>query len=167
VELKELEAKFKTVETALRAKPWFAKGGWLVAQHPFPAKKPEGVTLHVFKKHWFNEEHHGVHFESYLDLNPKKHKSTYVTLHTLHYDAFPGTKISRKKFSQPLVDAIFDEVESWDGYAFRVGKYGLQPFTKLLDAASPKFAEELTTEFERLCKAVGPKVDETLRAVLK
>lgn len=165
MDLKSLQQKFKEVEDLLKSKPWFTKEKWIVAQHPFPAAKPDGVTLHVFKKHWFNEEHLGIHFESYLDLNPKKQKKTYVTLHALHYEEFPKTKISRKKFSRPLVDAIYSDVLRWDGYAFRAGKYGLQPFTKLLDASSPRFASDLTKELERLCKVIGPQIDETLKSV--
>jgi hypothetical protein len=167
MEIRDLQRQFKKVESLLKSKSWFVKEKWIVSQHPFPTVKPEGVTLHVFKKNWFNEDHLGIHFESYLDLNPKKQKKTYVTLHTLHYDEFPETDISRKKFSQQLVDAIYDDVHSWDGYVFRAGKYGLQPFTKLLDASSTQFVDDLAWELERLCRVVGPKIDETLRSVIK
>lgn len=167
MEIKDLQKKFKKVEDALKSKAWFSKDKWIVSQHPFPEKKPDGITLHVFKKHWFNEEHLGIHFESYLDLNEKKLKKTYVTLHVLHYDEIPGTKISRKKLAQPLVDSFLSEVSDWEGYSFRTGKYGLQPFTKFLDASKPAFEEELTRELERLCKALGPKIDGTLKAITK
>ncbi len=167
MELKSLQQKFEKVQKLLQSKAWFIKGKWLVAQHPFPELKPDGVTLHVFKKNWFNDENLGIHFESYLDLNSKKQKKTYITFHALQYEYFPKTKISRKKFSQQLVDAIYDEVNNWDGYSFRAGKYGLQPFTKFLDASSLKFEEDLVREFERLCKVIGPKIDETLKSVVK
>lgn len=166
MEIKDLQQRFSKVEDLLRSKSWFTDQKWIVAQHLFPKTKPDGVTLHVFKKHWFNEERLGIHFESYLDLNPKKQKKAYVTLHALHYEEFPGSKISRKKFSQPLVDAIYSDVRKWDGYAFRAGKYGLQPFTKFLDATSPRFANDLTKELERLCKVVGPAIDEVLESVI-
>jgi hypothetical protein len=165
MEIKALQKRFKKVEDALKTKPWFSKGKWIVAQHPFPKSKPGGVTLHVFKKHWFNDEHLGIHFESYLDLNEKKQKKTYITLHALHYDEIPGLKVSRKKLAQPLVDSLFLEVSSWDGYNFRSGKYGLQPFTKFLDASKDTFEDELTEEIERLCKVIGPKIDATLKAI--
>jgi hypothetical protein len=165
--IKDLQKRFKKVETILKSKPWFSEEKWLIAQHPFPKMKPDGITLHVFKKNWFNEEHLGIHFESYLDLNPKKQKKTYITLHALHYDEFPDTSIERKNFSRPLVDAIYREVSEWKGYNFRAGKYGLQPFTKLLDASSGRFEANLAKEIERLCKVIGPKIDETLKSLIE
>jgi hypothetical protein len=163
MEIGALEKRFKKVENALCKKSWFKKEKWIVSQHPFPKTRPDGVTLHVFKKHWFNEEKLGIHFESYLDLNLKKQKKAYITLHLLHYDEAPGLGIARKKLAQPVVDLIYDEVSSWDGYSFRAGKYGLQPFTKILDATKPEFESELIEEIERLCKIIGPKIDKALK----
>lgn len=166
MDIKNLQQKFKNTEELIKSKPWFTKGKWIITQHPFPKAMPEGVTLHISKKHWFNEDRQGIHIESYLDLNPKKHKKTYITLHALHYDKFPGTKISRKELTKPLVDEIYDEVTNWDGYNFRVGKYGQQPFTKFLDASSIKFSAELAWEIERLCKLLGPKIDQILKSII-
>lgn len=162
----DLIARFKKVEKLLQAKPWFKKQGWIVSVHPFPPKNPEGVTLQVFKKTWFNDERQGIHFESYFDLNPKKQKKTYVTLHALHADKIPGTKISRKEFAMPLVDQIYDEVSSWEGYEFRTGKYGQQPFTKFLDATDSKVETHLAKELMRLCEHVGPTVDKILKTLV-
>lgn len=136
MEIKDLQQRFNKVEELISSKPWF------------------------------NEDRLGIHFESYLDLNPKKHKKAYVTLHALHHEEIPGSRISRKKFSQPLVDAIYADVRKWDGYTFRAGKYGLQPFTKFLDATSPQFTIDLTKELERLCKVVGPAIDEVLKSII-
>ncbi|MNL38710.1 hypothetical protein D3C87_1609420 [compost metagenome] len=74
--------------------------------------------------------------------------------------------MSRKKFSQPLVDEIYDEVSSWEGFSFRAGKYGVQPFTKFLDASKADFEEDLAKELERLCKVIGPEIDKTLKAII-
>lgn len=167
MEVKDVQKRFKKVEKILMSKPWFSAEKWIISQHPFPKNKPDGVTLHVFKKNWFNDESLGIHFESYLDLDTKKQKKTYVTLHALHYDKFPGSEIDRKKFSQPLVDEIYDEVSSWEGFNFRTGKYGLQPFTKFLDASNADFEVDLADEFERLCKILGPRIDKTLKSLLK
>lgn len=165
MEINDLQKRFIKVEKILQSKTWFSKEKWIVSLHPFPRTKPDGVTLQVFKKNWFNDEGSGIHFESFLDLNPKKQKKTYVTLHALHYDTFPGSDLSRKKFSQPLVDEIYDEVSSWEGFSFRAGKYGVQPFTKFLDASKTGFEEDLAKELERLCKVVGPEIDKTLKSL--
>lgn len=166
MEIDGLISRFKKVEKLLQAKPWFKKDRWIVSVHPFPAKNPDGVTLQVFKKNWFNDGRQGIHFESYFDLNPKKQKKTYVTLHALHSDEIPGTKIPRKEFSKPLVDQIYDEVSSWEGYEFRTGKYGQQPFTKYLDATDEKFETLLAKELMRLCERVGPQIDKILKTLI-
>lgn len=163
---KNLKDRFKTIENNLSKKAWFKKDKWIVSVHTFPNEKSaEGVTFHIFKKHWWNEERQGVHIESYLDLNPKKQKKTYLTIHLLHSDLIPGTKLKRITFSKPFVDEIFEEVNSWDGYDFRVGKYGQQPFTKFLDASDPKFELELEKEVERMCKKLGPALDKAIKTI--
>ncbi len=62
--------KFSAVEKSLKAKPWFKKDGWQISTHPFPRSSPSGVTFHVFKKNWFNNESGGIHIESHLLLAP-------------------------------------------------------------------------------------------------
>lgn len=154
---------FKEVEAKLKAKPWFKKDKWMVSYHPFPSKKPDAVTLHIFKKHWFNEDTRGIHIESFLYLDLKKRKKSSVCIHLLHEDEIPGTKLKRIAVTKPFVDAIYDEVKTWPGYKFRAGKYGLQPFSKELNGLSPKFGDELAIEIEKLCKKLGPEVDQALK----
>ncbi|MGZ3711163.1 MAG: hypothetical protein ACXVBE_05375 [Bdellovibrionota bacterium] len=159
--------RFKNVEKNLSVKPWFKKEGWLVSVHPFPEQSPDGITFHVFKKHWFNEGRGGIHIESYLSLDTKKQKKTYLTLHVLHHPLIPGTKIKREKISRPFVDEIYAEVKSWEGYKFRAGKYGVQPFTMNLNGQSDDFESELESEVERLCRKLGPALDRAIKAALK
>lgn len=159
---KEVQAIMNKVSDELRRMPWFKKGKWKVSTHTFPAKKPAFVTFHVFKEHWFNQEREGIHIESFLAFDPKARKKSSITIHLLHSDFVPGTKIKRREIAQPIVDAILDEVSSWEGYKFRTGKYGLQPFTKLLDGSSVTYPSALTEEVSRLCKTVGPVVDRVL-----
>lgn len=161
-----LKDRFKLIETNLSKKAWFKKDKWIISVHAFPNEKnAEGVTFHIFKKHWWNEDRRGVHIESYLDLDPKKQKKTYLTIHLLHSDLIPGTKLKRIAFSKPFIDEVFEEVSSWDGYDFRVGKYGQQPFTKLLDANDPKFEKYMEIEIERMCKKLGPVLDKTIKSI--
>src|SRR3989344_2185000 len=93
--MKECVERFRKVERKLQATPWFAKDGWLVSVHGFPKVKPEFVTFHVFKKHWFNEDTRGIHIESFLAIDRKKAKNSYVTIHVLHHAKIPGTKLRR------------------------------------------------------------------------
>ena len=158
--------KFKTVESNLIKKAWFKKGKWLISVHGFPAKKPEFVTFHIFKENWFNEDKKGIHIESFLAIDPKKRKKSYITLHILHHAIIPGTKLKRALISRPFVDEVFDEVSSWDGYKFRVGKYGTQPFTKVLDGTAPDFEKNLETEASRICQKLGPIIDRLIKETI-
>lgn len=162
----QIKNRFKFIETNLSKKAWFKKDKWIISIHAFPNEKtPDGVTFHIFKKHWWNEDRKGIHIESYLDLNPKKQKKTYLTIHLLHSDLIPGTKLKRIALAKPFIDEIFDEVSSWEGYDFRVGKYGQQPFTKFLDATDPKFEKNLEVEIERMCKKLGSTLDKTIKSI--
>jgi hypothetical protein len=158
--------KFLTVEKSLKSKSWFKKDKWLISIHPFPRKSPTGLTFHIFKAHWFNEDSGGIHIESHLDLNLKKQKKTYLSIHLLHKDIIPGTKIKRIELSRPVIDAVYETVSNWDGYKFRAGKYGQQPFTLILDGTSKTFETELEKEITRLCKTFGPLIDMTLSRLL-
>lgn len=160
----EVEKIFINVGVSLKKEAWFKKGKWVVSTHPFPAKNPEAITLHVSKPHWFNDDKLGIHVETFLSLDPKKRKKSYVTVHLSHHDILPGTKLKRKVISKPIVDSIFDEVATWKGYKFRAGKYGLQPFTLVVDGAAEDFEEVVVREIGRVCKYVGPRIDKVLAA---
>jgi len=165
MKITDVEAKFKNVQKSLSAKTWFKKEAWQSSVHPFPRKNPTGITFHVFKKNWFNEDSHGIHIESHLDLDPKKQKKTYLTIHLLHEDTIPGTKMKRIALTQPVIDEVFEVISKWPGYKFRAGKYGQQPFTLFLDGTSKDFEAELETEVTRLCKTFGPLIDKILKAL--
>lgn len=164
----EIKARFKTVEKNLAKKPWFKKDKWIISVHCFPNdKSPEAVTFHVFKKHWYNEERDGIHVESFLSLDPKKQKKSYVTLHLLHLPKIPSTDIKRNRLSKPFVDEIYNDVKKWPGYTFRAGRYGTQPFAKLMDGTSGEFETRLTEEVSRICTQLGPIIEKHLNNVLK
>lgn len=97
-------------------------------------------------------------------LDPKKRKKSSLTIHLLHHDLIPGTKIKRRALAEPVVDAIFDKISAWDGYKFRAGKYGLQPFTFVLDGTSEDFESVLVKEMIKLSREVGPVVDRVLKS---
>ncbi len=156
---------FDRVAKALKAKSWFGKQKWQTSTHPFPAKNPDAMTFHVFKPNWFNEDRQGVHIETFLMLDEKKRKKSSLTIHLLHHDLIPGTKIKRRELSEPVVDAIFDTVDGWDGYRFRTGKYGLQPFTLDLIGTDANFETILVKEIARLCQEVGPVVDRVIKSL--
>jgi len=162
----QIKGRFNKVLDALEKQTWFKKDKWMASVHCFPNdKSPEGVTFHAFKKHWFNEDKKGIHIESYLDLDPKKQKKAYVTIHLLHSEKFPGTNFKRIALSKPFVDGIYDEVKKWPGYKFRAGKYGQQPFTKLLDGTTEDFEKALEAEVARICKKLGPTLEKCIEAL--
>jgi hypothetical protein len=165
--MQDVARKFNSIEAQLRSKSWFKKDKWIASMHGFPKTKPEFVTFHVFKNNWFNDDSQGIHIESFLAIDPKKRKKSYLTIHVLHHAKIPGTNIKRKTVAEPFVDAVFDEVKTWPGYKFRAGKYGTQPFTKLLDGTSDDFEDTLATEIERMCKYLGPQVDKAIKQALK
>jgi len=86
--------------------------------------------------------------------------------HILHEDLIPGTTIKRRAISEPVVDAIYDTISSWDGYKFRAGKYGVQPFALELDGTSADFEKVPVREVSKLCRAIGPVIDKALTDVL-
>ena len=131
----------QAVARRLQAKAWFRKGKWLSSVHGFPAENPAFITFHIFKK-------------------------SYVTLHLLHQDLIPGTSVKRVVFAKRVVDAVFNEVRTWPGYKFRAGKYGQQPFAKVLEGSSADFEETLENEVERLCLRIEPIIDEALKELL-
>lgn len=157
--------RFEAVRAELQAQPWFAAESWTCSVYPFTLAPPAGITLQLAKTHWFNQEHHGIHLESFLAFEASKQAHSFVTLHLLHTPTIPGTNIKRKLLAQAVVDRIRPTVADWPGYSFRAGAYGQQPFAKPLDGRSPDFAAELSHELIRLCQLVGPVVDQSLQSL--
>ena len=154
---------FEGLKQALEAQAWFRESGWICDSHGFPEAHPEGLTFHVTKAHWFNQDHHGIHLESWLPFDPAKQKKSFITLHLLHAATIPGTGVKRKRLAQGVVDRIREAIESWPGYVFRAGAYGQQPFSCALDGSSPDFAAELQKQITRLAQTIGPVVDQVLK----
>ncbi|HNB22853.1 MAG TPA: hypothetical protein PKZ32_10555 [Candidatus Melainabacteria bacterium] len=142
--------------------------GWLTSVHQYPAPpaQAEVFTLHVFRPNWFNENRSGIHIETFMGPKEWKKKQIQIALHIFHTETIPNTTLKRRAFAVPFVDAIYDQVSSWKGYKFRVGKYGAHPFTKILSFDEEQFESRLAEELLRLCLELGPKIDETLQSVL-
>ena len=71
----------------------------------------------------------------------------------------------RIKLSKPLVDDFYEVVSGWDGYTFRVGKNGTQPFSVKLEFVAATLVDRLESELTRLCKELGPRIDKALAAL--
>ena len=168
------------VANRLQQEPWF-KDGWLVDVHFFPAapQEPESVTMHVSRPHWFNEDGQGIHFEG--QFGPKQWAKLEIPLmlHVFHGATIPGTKIKRMAVTKPLVDNNYDLIASWPGYSFRVGRYGTQSFSCTLVLAEhitqsksqctnveEQFEIMVSDEISRLCRTLGPAIDQALAAAL-
>ncbi|CAN5322387.1 hypothetical protein BH11CYA1_BH11CYA1_15360 [soil metagenome] len=168
------------VANRLCQEPWF-KESWLVDVHFFPAapQVPESVTMHVSRPHWFNEDGQGIHFE--VQFGPKQWAKSEISLmlHVFHCATIPGTKIKRIAVTKPFIDSNYDLIASWPGYSFRAGRYGTQSFSCTLvlaehmtqsrsqDAAvEEQFALMVSNEILRLCRTLGPAIDQALATAL-
>lgn len=158
--------EFQQAVTQLQSKSWFKSGGWLAKPSLFPAKSPRLATLHLFKAHWFNEGGQGIHIETYVGAKEDKARRLPVMVHLLHTPIIPGTKIKRTQLSKLVVDEIFDTISEWDGYVFRAGRYGTQPFTHHIEFNDQTLPAVLVTQLARLCRTVGPVVDRALKALV-
>lgn len=83
-----------------------------------------------------------------------------------HHDYIPGTQIKPAKLSRPVIEATYNKVSNWKGYRFKTGMCGTQPFKLVLDLSSNRFVEDLVKELERLCRELGPVIDEKLAELL-
>lgn len=166
----DIEVATKLLEGAgerLQQHKWFSTD-WLFSVHQFPPapQLAEAVTLHVYRPGWFNEDRQGIHFETFIGPKEWKKRQLPIMMHIFHGPHVPGTKIARRKIAQPFVDEVYDLVSSWNGYEFRAGRYGTHPFTCVLDVDFDNIDQQLEREFSRLCRQLGPIMDETLDTVL-
>ena len=156
------------VASELRKEKWFADDGWTVSVHYFPPapEEAESVSMHVSKNHWFDEDRQGIHFETHLGPKQLAEQECPVMLHLFHSKTIPGTTIKRDRVARPFVDAIYGLISGWDGYVFRAGKYGTQPFTYRLAFTCETFVELLAKELRRLCTQLGPEIESALASAL-
>jgi len=68
-----------------------------------------GNYIHVFKKNWLDENHKGVHFETYVNDN---NKDSPVVLHA------EGDVPNRDEFVQKVLEEVRDKEGSYDGHLF-------------------------------------------------
>lgn len=158
---------FEQVTELLAKKPWFKKEKWIAQPHLFEMNgQAEAVSFHLFKKSWFNDDHQGIHFETFRDLRLGKDKELILTLHLFHTKNIPGTKLKREAVSKLFIDRNDRTLKSWKGYKFRSGKYGTQYFSKAFKTSNKELHREVAEEFEKLCTVLGPEIDKALKEVL-
>jgi hypothetical protein len=169
-DIKVATALLTGVATDLVKKSWFSKNQWICSVHNFPPPPapPESVTLHVYKPGWFNNNHQGIHFETFLSPKEWRNGQLPVMMHILHTSHIPNTKLKRIALSQHFIDQCYDLIDSWPGYVFRTGKYGTHPFTRTINFSIDNpdaFTTDVASEFTLLCQNLGPIMDQTLAAV--
>ena len=165
--IQNFEGFFQQITKLLSKKSWFKKDKWITQSHLFEMKgKPEAVSYHIFKKHWFNDERQGIHFETARDLRPGKDREVIVTLHIFHTAKIPGTNLKREAVSKPIIDNIDKSLKSLKGYKFRKGKYGTQYFSKAFKSSEKDLPLIVASEFEILCTTFGPEIDKVLKEIV-
>jgi len=147
----------------LETKAWFKKEGWRARVSLYKKHPPVVASMHIYKDGWFNDEGGGIHFETFVGPKEEKNSSVNVVLHLLHTPTIPGTKIKRAELSKLVVDKTYAMITDWPGYHFKVGKYGMQPFSKTIEFDDETLTTVLTTEFARLCRNLGPVIDSSLK----
>ena len=171
-DLKAATAFLQNVADLLKKRSWFKTDGWLCSVHTFPPSPaaPESVTMHVYKKNWFNDDRRGVHFETNLSKKEWREQSVPVVMHILHGELVPGSNLKRIKLAAPFIDRMGAQISGWAGYKFRAGKYGTQPFNHdiAIDLSErDKSAALVADEFEHLCLHLGVAMDEVIATVCK
>lgn len=155
------------VADAIQLEPWFSDE-WKVSVHNYPPEPAtaESVSMHLFKVNWFNADRQGIHFETHLSAKEWSRQSVPLMLHMFHTPTIPGTTIKRIQLSKPVVDATFDTISDWNGYKFRVGKYGTQPFSCEIKFDADDLTRTMLPEIRRLVQTLTPEIDKTLNALL-
>ena len=94
-----------------------------------------GNYIHVFKKNWLDENHKGVHFETYAKEDSNEFP---VVLHA------EGDVPNRDEF----VQKVLEEVRDKEGFEFGVNNYTIMQ--KIIPVNKESFVEEVLKTLEEL-----------------
>jgi hypothetical protein len=83
----------------IRKQSWFADGWTLRLTEPENGGS-EWVGVQLSKKHWFNDDGMGIHFETWTGAKEIAAGKLPFVLHILHQSKFPGTDRSAAEFTR-------------------------------------------------------------------
>lgn len=142
----------------VRAEAWFTAGGWVVHQ--------TGSTgLQLSKRNWFNDDGHGIHFETWTTPEDVARGALPFQAHVMHAGCtFPGTTKKAAALSRPVHARCGDTIRGW-GY-----RTARTPGMSLLGATIPFGGlDEVPTIVARECgrfATLAPVIDELLACIL-
>lgn len=158
----QVKHRFQTVIRQLSKKTWFKKEKWLASVHIVTSEKtPGSVIFQVYKKKWMNEGHHGIRFESFLDLTDKKQKKSSVALQFFNSEKNSTTTYENMSLQRRIIDQMHSTFNFDEDYKLNENKYSSQPFLKYF-AIDDQFEAQLEAEIEKLCHLLGPIVDQEI-----
>lgn len=90
--------EFMKTYRRLARERWFKDEGWTA----FIAHYREGIFMQVYKLHWYNHEHEGIHLELALNAELLERREGNLQLHVTHRHMLPD----RAKFNESTAPAM-------------------------------------------------------------
>lgn len=157
---KNCDKLVKQAAALVRKEPWFRKGNWTLV-----ASSGDWSGLQLSKTNWFNEEGHGIHFETWLSPEVLESGVVQFQAHVMHAGmTFPGTDKKAGALSRPVIARHGELVRSWAYHIPAVPGMGLLGTRVQFQAAD--FPEIVLRECSRFA-LLGDTIDELLPYVLE
>lgn len=142
---------------------WF-ENGWTLRPTGPDSGGSEWVGLQLSKKHWFNEDGMGIHFETWITEKEARTKMLPFELHIMHRSQFPGTDKSAAEFTRRwhTLDGPKRTISNWADYKFGRAK----PLKGKVSFSPGAIPDVVATEFDRF-HVIGADIDRVLNARLR
>lgn len=142
----------KTYRRLAREK-WFRDEGWTA----FIAHYREGIFMQLYKLHWYNQEHEGIHLELALNARLLQRKEANLQLHVTHRNLLPD----RARFNEvtaPAMRKLIEDLE--EPFQFRQDRLSERVNVNFTFSRS-NFAEKAADCIGKL-RPLGDIVDDAL-----
>jgi hypothetical protein len=156
-----LTQNFRAAVEQIRQQPWFTAGNWTIQN----SDGESWTGLQLSKPNWFNEDGHGIHFETWLSDDVVRDGMIRFQCHVMHSGmTFPGTDKKAAALSRPILARHKEFIQS----------LGFRPLPAggmtLLDARVPITEAMLTEVVVSHCEKfsqLGEAIDEILACILE
>lgn len=95
--------EFMKTYRRLARERWFKDEGWTA----FIAHYREGIFMQIYKLHWYNHEHEGIHLELALNADLLARREANLQLHVTHKNLLPN----RTRFNEATAPAMRKLIE--------------------------------------------------------